>query len=38
MAELISGLDPLVSIFLIAALGYLVGGIRIKGIDLGCSW
>lgn len=37
MAELISGLDPLVSIFLIAALGYLVGGIRIKGIDLGTA-
>jgi len=37
MAEFISGLNPLLAIFLIAALGYLIGGIRIAGIELGTA-
>ena len=37
MAEFISGLNPLLALFLIAALGYLIGAIKIKGIELGTA-
>jgi len=37
MAEFISGLNPLLAVFLIAALGYLIGGIKIAGIELGTA-
>ena len=37
MSEFISGLNPLLALFLIAALGYLIGGIKIKGIELGTA-
>ena len=42
MEAFISGLNPLLALFLIAALGYLIGAIKIKGIELGtaarCWW
>ena len=37
MAAFISGLNPLLALFLIAALGYLIGAIKIKGIELGTA-
>ena len=37
VTEFISGLNPLLALFLIAALGYLLGGIKIKGIELGTA-
>ena len=37
MTEFISGLNPLLALFLIAALGYLIGAIKIKGIELGTA-
>ena len=37
MAEFITGLDSLLALFLIAAVGYLIGAIKIKGIELGTA-
>ncbi|MDD6883292.1 MAG: permease [Eubacteriales bacterium] len=37
MQSLISSLSPIMTIFFIAALGYLVGAIKIKGISLGTA-
>lgn len=37
MEAFISGLNPLLALFLIAALGYLIGAIKIKGIELGTA-
>ena len=37
MTEFISGLNPLLALFLIATLGYLIGAIKIKGIELGTA-
>ena len=37
MSEFITNLNPLLALFLIAALGYLIGAIKIKGIELGTA-
>lgn len=37
MYTLISGLDPLLAVFLIAALGYLIGEVKIRDIKIGSS-
>ena len=37
MAEFVTGLDSLLALFLIAAVGYLIGAIKIKGIELGTA-
>lgn len=37
MSEFITGLNPLLSIFLIAGIGYLIGFIKVKGIELGSA-
>ena len=38
MAEFITGMNSLLALFLIAALGYLIGAIKVKGIELGTSY
>ena len=37
MTEFITGLNSLLALFLIAALGYLIGAIKVKGIELGTA-
>lgn len=37
MSEFITGLNSLLALFLIAALGYLIGAIKVKGIELGTA-
>lgn len=37
MAEFITGMNSLLALFLIAALGYLIGAIKVKGIELGTA-
>lgn len=37
MAEFVTSLDSLLALFLIAAVGYLIGAIKIKGIELGTA-
>ena len=37
MAEFVTGLDSLLALFLIAAVGYLIGAIKVKGIELGTA-
>ena len=37
MAGFVTGLNSLLALFLIAALGYLIGAIKIKGIELGTA-